>query len=104
MDFIKFCITEAPFLSLLFVLMIMGGCYAFWYKHSREVKDKNGNKHRKFVFGDEAKNELLQLGIGISLMLGIITYCDGCFKESPNASKDFYEWTGKPRNKTPFGY
>ena len=104
MDFIKFCIIELPILSLLFVIIIIGSGYFFWYKHSFETKNKNGNKQRKFVFSEKAKSELLQISIYVCLMMGFVVSCNGCMKESPNASKDFYEWTGKPRNKTPFGY
>ena len=92
------------FFLFLGLILLIGGCYGFWYAHSNEVKDKNGNKRRKFVFNDKAKKSLLEMAIWVCLMLGVFSWCDGCFKESPNASKDFHEWTGKPRNKTPFGY
>ena len=53
---------------------------------------------------NKVKGTILQIVGGVLLMFSTMVGCDKCLSPSPNASKDFNEWTGEPRNKTPFGY
>lgn len=64
------------------------------------LKQAENKSKRKSII----KPVLLQVISTIVLTIATCVGCDRCTRESPNASKDFNEWTGEPRNKTPFGY
>lgn len=60
--------------------------------------------HNRATNKSTIKAKLLVAACFVVLAIAVTKCCDEAMKPSPYASKDFNEWTGEPKNKTPFGY
>lgn len=100
MEFIIYCFEEHPIASIMIIIF---ATILIWHcvrtSISKEVNE-NGEEITKFRLSSDAKKTILY-AVFFSLALA---GCNRCLQEFPNASKDFNEWTGEPKNKDPFNY